>query len=89
MGYKARNKQAPPQPLPGSDLDRRSKSKGKKKASTSQRGDDRKAAKAPRGVGARSTKERGRRAADGPRRAKKVDAVDEDESDLEDALRQG
>jgi hypothetical protein len=98
MGYKARNKQAPPQPLGGSDFDGRrgagagakSKGKGKKKASSSG-ADERRSVKAARGPGAKSIKDNRRRnVAQGPRKKQKgVDVEDEDDSDLEDALRPG
>jgi ribosomal RNA methyltransferase Nop2 len=79
MGRKARNKQAPPAPLPGSDLDKRS-GKGKKKSSAA--ADAAKPFKAAGGKAAQA-----KPAARKPR-VKAVDRVDED-SDDEEALKQG
>ncbi|WOO85489.1 25S rRNA (cytosine-C(5))-methyltransferase nop2 [Vanrija pseudolonga] len=77
MGRKARNKQAPPTPLPGSDLDKSKKSKGKKKApSTANPAKAVKATSLPTPGKARKP------------RVKAVDRVDDD-SDAEEALQQG
>lgn len=89
MGRKADRKQAPPKPLPGSDLDPRINKKGGKRRAPSTpdvRGGGG-GIKAAKGVGARSAKDRQRKVEVG--RRKKVDEVVEDESDLEDALQQG
>ncbi|RXK40602.1 ribosomal RNA methyltransferase Nop2 [Tremella mesenterica] len=83
MGRKAKNKQAAPTPLVGSDLDRR-RDKGKRKAPSGS--DNRKSLKAAKGVNAKSSKDRQRRLQP---RVKKVDVVDDDDSDIEDALRPG
>ena len=86
MGRRARNKQAAPTPLRGSDLDRvRKGDKGKRKAPSTP--DSRKSFKAAKGVGAKSSKDRQRKVLQ--RRTKAVDVVDEDDSDLDDALQQG
>lgn len=86
MGRKADRKQAPPKPLPGSDLDPRRKNGGKRRAPSTP--DARGTFKAAKGVGARSAKDRQRKV-DGRSRGKKIDEVIEDESDLEDALQRG
>ncbi|KAK8869875.1 hypothetical protein IAR55_000443 [Kwoniella newhampshirensis] len=81
MGRRAKNKQAPPRPIPGSVPERTTPSrrqKGKKRApSATDEKSKYKASKLPahrRPVGGRG---------------KKVDQVDEDDSDLDDALQQG
>lgn len=85
MGRKAKNKQAGPIPLPGSDLDKSRNFKGKKRAPSSQ--DDRKKFKSVKtsGLSGKSLREQNRRKVE---RVKKVDEVDED-SDLDEALQTG
>lgn len=89
MGRKADRKQAPPRPLPGSDLDPRRKNNGKGKRKAPSTPDARGKFKAAKGVAARSSKDRQKRVQVQGGRRKKVDEVEEDDSDLEDALRQG
>lgn len=87
MGRKADRKQAPPRPLPGSDLHKPKagrKDKGKKKAQT-QSTQDRFAVKAAKGPNSKSREKRQRQL----QKRKPVDQDDEDDSDLEDALKQG
>lgn len=80
MGRKAKNKQAPPTPLPGSTGERKQKPANKKRAKSSAAGAEIKGIKS-RGPAAKSIKER-------QRRVKAVDRVDDD-SDLDEALRPG
>jgi hypothetical protein len=82
MGRRAKNKQAAPFPLAGSDHDRRNKSK-KKAVSTPIVRDQYKAVK---GVGAKSFKDRQKRV---ERKGRKVDEVDEEDSELDEALQPG
>lgn len=82
MGRKAKNKQAPPAPLPGNHTPTSGpskRSKGKKKAPSTS--NDKSALKS-KGLLARHEKDRAKR-------VKKVDVVDEDDSDLDEALRPG
>lgn len=85
MGYKAKHKQAPPRPLPGSTEPGkpRRRDKGKKRASAP--ADERSSVKALASGGRHKQK-----VLPGKKR-RKVDEVaeDEDDSDLEDALKQG
>ena len=83
MGRRARNKQGPPAPLSDSDAVRRN-NKGKRKAiSTPSVRDQYKAVK---GIGAKSSKDRQRRAG---KPVRKVEEVDDGDSDLDEALRPG
>lgn len=84
MGYKAKHKQAPPRPLPGSTEPGkpRRRDKGKKRASAPN--DEKSSIKALASGG------RHKKVLPGKKR-RKVDVVEEDEedSDLEEALKQG
>ncbi|KAK4688237.1 25S rRNA (cytosine2870-C5)-methyltransferase, partial [Tremellales sp. Uapishka_1] len=81
MGRKAQRKQGAPTPLPGSKPDNSKRSnKGKKKASSAP--DDKKPFKST----GQSTKDHRKRI---EKRVKKVDQVDEDDSDLDEALQKG
>ncbi len=82
MGRRAKNKQAAPTPLPGSDLAKRNK--GKKKAPSTPAIQDQ--YKAVKGVGAKSSKDRHKRV---ERKRRKVDEVDEEDSELDEALQPG
>jgi hypothetical protein len=85
MGRKAKNKQAPVAPLPGNHTPSSSlgkRSKGKKKASSAT--NDKSALKS-KGLAVRHAKDR----AVAVQRVKKVDVVDEDDSDLDEALQPG
>ncbi|WRT67064.1 uncharacterized protein IL334_004030 [Kwoniella shivajii] len=82
MGRRAKNKQAPPTPLPGtvpdrSSISRRQQSKKKKAPSTA---NDQKTFKAQKGSLKKPLP---------AHRRKKVDVVDEDDSDLDQALQPG
>lgn len=82
MGRKADRKQPPPRPMPGSDAFKTRPPKGKKKASAPT--NDRVSIKAPRGPFAKSKKERQKKA------EKRLEVPeDEEDSDLEEALKQG
>ncbi|OCF41208.1 ribosomal RNA methyltransferase Nop2 [Kwoniella heveanensis CBS 569] len=88
MGRRAKNKQADPTPLPGTVPDRSANSRRqnkKKRAPSAAAKDEKSKFKAPKGVAAKSGKER----LPAHRRGKKVDEVDEDDSDLDEALRPG
>lgn len=82
MGRRAKNKQAAPIPLLGSDLAKRNK--GKKKAPSTPSVRDQ--YKAVKGVEGRSSKDRQKRV---ERKGAKVDEVDDEDSDLDEALRPG
>lgn len=84
MGYKAKHKQAPPKPLPGSTEPGkpRRRDKGKKRASVPN--DERSSVKALASGG------RHKKVVPGKRGRKKVDVIEEEEdSDLDEALQQG
>jgi ribosomal RNA methyltransferase Nop2 len=83
MGRKADRKQAPPRPMPGSDAFKPRQPKGKKKASGST--NEKVSIKAPRGPFAKSKKERQKKA----EKKLEIPEEEEDDSDLEDALKQG
>lgn len=72
--------------MPGSDMDKSRKNKGKKKASSGR--DDRKAIKSGKGPAKPLPAHRQPKAGKGGRKTKKIDEVDED-SDLDEALRPG
>lgn len=80
MGRKARMKQGPPKPLPGSDMEKTKRAARKKKAPSTP------AASAPFKAGAGKGPGGGRKPV--RPRVKAVDRVDAD-SDVEDALQQG
>ena len=82
MGRRAKNKQAPPLPLPGSALDK-PKKRGKKASSLPSTRDQYKAVK---GVGAKGAKDRQKRVVV---RDRGIGEVDEDDSELDEALRPG
>jgi hypothetical protein len=87
MGRKAQRKQGVPTPLPGSDLDRNLKAnKGKKRSSARDDTKPFKAAKKPNSKPAGKVAGGGRRI---ERKVKKIDQVDDDDSDLDEALQQG
>ena len=85
MGRKAKNKQAPPAPLPGHFPERKSKTAGKKRAKSAT--NDKVKGLKSRGPTAKSTKERQK--SEIRKRVKAIDRVDEDDSDMDDALRPG
>jgi len=94
MGRRARLKQAPPQPLCGSDLDRNRTQKGKRRAPSSKT--ERDQYKAVKGLPSKAKQNNkkenpGRRPKqENPgRRPKPVDDVNEEDSELEDALQPG
>ncbi|WVF72265.1 hypothetical protein IAT40_007077 [Kwoniella sp. CBS 6097] len=90
MGRRAKNKQADPRPLPGTvpdkSADSRRQNKKKRAPSAAAVQNEKSKFKAPKGVAAKSGKERSLPA---HRRGKKVDEVDEDDSDLDEALQPG
>ncbi|WVQ98664.1 hypothetical protein IAU59_005795 [Kwoniella sp. CBS 9459] len=88
MGRRAKNKQSDPRPLPGTIPDKPTNSRRqnkKKRAPSAAAKDEKSKFKAPKGVAAKSGKER----LPAHRRGKKVDEVDEDDSDLDEALQPG
>lgn len=84
MGRKAKNKQAPPTPLPGSIPERKQKTSNKKRAKSSSNPDV--TAIKSRGP-AKSAKERQKGTL--RQKVKAVDRVNEDDSDMDEALRPG
>lgn len=84
MGYKQKHKQAPPRPLPGSaEAGKRRRDKGKKKASSAAT-DERKSFKS-----IKSGKAIERKVLPVHRRGKKHEIEPEEDSDDEEALKQG
>lgn len=84
MGYKQKHKQAPPRPLPGTvdNSAKRRRDKGKKKASSVSQ-DERRSLKAVKSAKARSGLGMGKQ------KKRKEVLEEEEDSDLEDALRRG
>ena len=87
MGRRAKNKQADPSPLPGSDAANARRQKGKKRAPSAE--DDRKKVKATKGVGGQLSKDRQIRVERVKQRLRKVDEVEEEDSELDEALQPG
>jgi len=83
MGYKSKNKQGPPRPLAGSDMDPKQKSGGKKRGRNYGKADAKTIKQ--KGGAAKSDKERQKQI---KQRVKKIDQVEED-SDLDEALQPG